>query len=115
LISEFLTPVLASLRKGLRKLVGLVGMLLVCCQETPQLVMTITPSEIKIPDNSKQGAPLAKITVSWSNGVPYHGELRLTKNPGEICQLAGTEIRLGRDTTNADDYTTSVCTVTASE
>ena len=80
-----------------------------------ELAVTITPSQIKIPDNSKRGTPLAKVMVSWSNGKPYRGKLRLTKNPGGICQLAGMEIQLGRDTTKADDYTTSVCTVTASK
>jgi len=81
----------------------------------PELVVTITPPAIKIPDNSKRGTPLAKITVAWSNGAPYHGKLKLTKNPGGICQLAGMEIQLARDTTKADDYITSVCTVTASK
>jgi hypothetical protein len=84
-------------------------------KRAPELVIMITPSKIKIPDNSKRGTPLAKITVGWSNGVPYHRELKLSKNPGGICQLAGMEIQLGRDTTKADDYTTSVCTVTTSE
>ena len=80
-----------------------------------ELVITIAPSRVKISDNSKQGATLAKITVSSSNGAPYHGKLRLTKNPGGICRLVDMELQLGRDTTKADDYTTSVCTVTASK
>jgi hypothetical protein len=46
----------------------------------PELVITITPSKIEIPDNSKQGTPLAKVTVGWSNGAPHHGKLTLTKN-----------------------------------
>jgi hypothetical protein len=84
-------------------------------EPAPKLVVTITPSQVKINDTSKQGTPLAAIVVSWSNGVPYTGTVRLTKNPGGICQLAGMELQLGRDTTKADDYTTSVCTVTASK
>jgi hypothetical protein len=80
-----------------------------------KLVMTITPSKIKIPDNSKHGTRLATIAVSWSNGAPFTGKVSLTRNPGRICQLAGMEVQLGRDTTKADDYTTSVCTVTATE
>ncbi|HYZ41870.1 MAG TPA: hypothetical protein VE687_14780 [Stellaceae bacterium] len=77
-----------------------------------ELVITITPSNVKISDTSKQGTPLAKVTARWSNGEPYHGQFRLTKNPGGICRLIGMELQLGRDTTKADDYTTSVCTVT---
>jgi hypothetical protein len=81
----------------------------------PELVITITPSNVKITDTSKQGTPLAKVTSRWSNGEPYHGQLRLTKNPGGICRLVGMELRLGRDMTKADDYTTPVCTVTTSK
>jgi hypothetical protein len=49
--------------------------------------------------------------------VPFTGKvrLRLTKNERRICQLVGLRLQLGRDTTKADDYTTSVCTVTAIE
>jgi hypothetical protein len=42
-----------------------------------------------------------------------YGNVRLTKNPGGICQLAGMELQLGRDTAKADDNTIPVCTVTA--
>jgi hypothetical protein len=45
-----------------------------------ELVVTITPSTVKIPDNSKRGTPLAKVAVPWSNGEAFRGELRLTKN-----------------------------------
>ena len=79
----------------------------------PKLEVTLTPPKVKIPDNSKQGARLATISVRWSNGEPFKGEVRLTKNPSGICQLSGRELQLGRDTTKADDYTTPVCTVTA--
>ena len=79
----------------------------------PKLEVKITPPKVKIPDNSKKGAPLAKIEVHWSDGRPFTGTVRITKNPGEICQLSGMELRLGRDTTKADDYKTPMCTVTA--
>jgi hypothetical protein len=81
-----------------------------------KLELKINPPQIKVPDNSKQGAPLATITV-LSNGVPFTGKvrLRLTKNERRICQLVGMQLRLARDTTKADDYTTSVCRVTAIE
>jgi hypothetical protein len=79
----------------------------------PKLEVTITPPKVKIPDNSKQGTPLAKVTVRWTNGEPFRGEVRLTKNRAGICQLSGMELQLSRDITKADDYTTSVCTVTA--
>jgi hypothetical protein len=79
----------------------------------PELEVTITPPKVKIPDNSKRGTRLAKVTVRWSNGEPFRGVVRLTKNRAGICQLSGMELQLGRDTTKADDYTTSVCTVTA--
>ena len=79
----------------------------------PKLEVTITPPKVKIPDNSERGTRLAKVTVRWSNGKPFSGEVRLTKNPGGICQLSGMELQLGRDTTKCDDYSTSVCTVTA--
>ncbi len=75
--------------------------------------MTITPPKVKIPDNSERGTRLAKVAVRWSNGKPFSGEVRLTKNPDGICQLSGMELQLGRDTTKGDDYRTSVCTVTA--
>lgn len=78
-----------------------------------ELEVTITPSKVKIPDNSKRGMRLAKITVRWSNGEPFRGEVRLTKNTAGICQLSGMELQLSRDITKAEDYTTSVCTVTA--
>jgi hypothetical protein len=83
----------------------------------PKLVVKIHPTEVKIPDNSKKGAPLAAVAVCWSNGVPFTGKVRLslTKNQGGICELAGMELRLGRDTGRVDDYTTSVCTVTAAQ
>jgi hypothetical protein len=79
----------------------------------PKLEVTLSPPEVKIPDNSKRGTRLAKITVRWSNGEPFRGELRLTKNQRGICQLSGMELQLGRDITKAEDYTTSACTVTA--
>ena len=84
-------------------------------EPAPELVVKITPPTVKIPDNSKRGARLATITVSWSNGARFTGKVRLTKNQRGICRLAGMELRLGRDTTRADDYTTSVCTVTATK
>ena len=79
----------------------------------PELKLKIDPPKVKIPDNSKRGTRLATITV-WSNGAPFTGKvrLRLTKNQRRICQLAGMELQLGRDTTKADDYKTLVCTVT---
>ena len=79
----------------------------------PELEVTITPPKVRIPDNSKRGTRLAKVTVRWSNGEPFRGEIRLTKNQGGLCQLTGMELQLGRDTAKADDYTTLVCTVTA--
>jgi hypothetical protein len=79
----------------------------------PELEVTITPPTVKIPDNSKRGTRLAKVTVRWSDGEPFRGEVRLTKNEAGICQLSGMELQLGRDTIKAEDYTTSVCTVTA--
>ena len=79
----------------------------------PKLEVKITPPKVKIPDNSKKGTPLAKVEVHWSDGRPFTGTVRITKNPGEICQLSGMELRLGRDTTKADDYKTPMCTVTA--
>jgi hypothetical protein len=79
----------------------------------PDLEVTITPPKVKIPDNSKRGTRLAKVTVRWSNGEPFRGEVRLTKDTGGICQLSGMELQLSRDITKAEDYRTSVCTVTA--
>jgi hypothetical protein len=79
----------------------------------PELEVTITPPKVKIPDNSKRGTRLAKVTVRWSNGEPFRGEVRLTKDTGGICQLSGMELQLRRDVTKAEDYMTSVCTVTA--
>jgi hypothetical protein len=79
----------------------------------PKLEVTITPPKVTIPDNSKQGTLLARITVRWSNGEPFRGEVRLTKNTAGICQLSGMELRLSRDITKAEDATKSVCTVTA--
>jgi hypothetical protein len=79
-----------------------------------ELVVTITPSNVKITDNSKRGTRLATVAVRRSDGAPFKGKLTLTNNPGRICQLVGMEVQLGRDATKADDYTTSVCTVTAS-
>ena len=57
----------------------------------PELEVTITPPKVKIPDNSKRGTRLAKVTVRWSNGEPFRGEIRLTKNTAGICQLLGME------------------------
>jgi hypothetical protein len=79
----------------------------------PELEVTITPPKVKIPDNSKRGTRLAKVTVRWSNGEPFRGEVRLTKDTGGICQLSGMELQLSRDVTKAENYRTSVCTVTA--
>ena len=79
----------------------------------PELDVTITPPKVTIPDNSKRGTPLATVSVRWSNGAPFSGKVRLTKNQEGICQLAGMQLQLRRDTTKADDYTTPVCTVTA--
>ena len=79
----------------------------------PKLEVTITPPKVKIPDNSKKGTRLATIEVRWNNRAPFTGTVRITNNPGGICQLSGMELQLGRDTTKADDYTTPVCTVTA--
>jgi hypothetical protein len=79
----------------------------------PELEVTITPPKVKIPDNAKRGTLLAKITVRWSNGEPFRGEVRLTKNTAGICQLSDMELQLSRDITKAEDATTSVCTVTA--
>ena len=79
----------------------------------PELDVTITPSKVTIPDNSKRGTPLATVSVRWSNGAPFSGKVRLTKNQEGICQLAGMQLQLGRDTTKADDFTIPVCTVTA--
>jgi len=83
------------------------------CEPPPELEVRATPPEVTIPDNSKRGTLLAKISVGWSDGAEFIGNVRLTKNPGGICQLAGMELQLGRDTTKADDYTIPVCTVTA--
>jgi len=79
----------------------------------PELEVTITPPTVKIPDNAKRGMRLAKITVRWSNGEPFRGEVRLTKNTAGICQLSDMELQLSRDVTKADDYKRSLCTVTA--
>jgi hypothetical protein len=81
----------------------------------PELVVTVAPANVKITDDSKQGTRLATVAVRRSDGLPFKGKLALTNNPGKICQLAGMEVQLGRDATKADDYTTSVCTVTASQ
>jgi hypothetical protein len=103
------------------KMKQFVGMLLasVCmatcpgCKPAPELEVTITPPKVTIPDNSKRGTQLATVSVRWSDGAEFTGNVRLTKNPGGICQLAGMELQLGRDTTKADDNTIPVCTVTA--
>jgi uncharacterized lipoprotein YbaY len=79
----------------------------------PELEVTITPSEVKIPDNAKRGTRLATVTVRWSDGKPFRGELQLTRNTAFICQLSGRELLLSRDVTKADDYKRSDCTVTA--
>src|SRR3954447_22021764 len=83
------------------------------CKPTPELEVTIKPSSVTIPDDSKRGTRLATVSVRWSDGAPFAGKLVLTKNPGGICQLAGMEMQLGRDITKADDYTAPVCSVTA--
>lgn len=79
----------------------------------PELEVTITPSDVKIPDNPKRGTRLATVTVRWSDGKPFRGELQLTRNTALICQLSGRELLLSRDVTKADDYKRSECTVTA--
>jgi len=79
----------------------------------PELEVTITPSEVKIPDNAKRGTRLATVTVRWRDGKPFRGELQLTRNTALICQLSGRELLLSRDVTKADDYKRSECTVTA--
>jgi hypothetical protein len=81
----------------------------------PKLSVKIIPSKVKISDTSKKGTPLATVSVTWGNKAPFTGTLTLTKNPDGICQLAGMEVQLGRDTTKADDYRTLTCTVTATE
>src|SRR5438128_118346 len=94
-----------------------VGMLLasVCmatcsgCKPAPELEVMITPSKVTIPDNSERGTLLATVSVRWSDGAPFRGNVRLTQNQNGICQLAGMHLQLGRDTTKADDYTTPVC------
>jgi hypothetical protein len=83
------------------------------CKPAPELEVTIKPSSVTIPDASKRGTRLATVSVRWSDGTPFAGNVVLTKNPGGICQLAGMELQLGRDTTKADDYTAPVCSVTA--
>ena len=83
------------------------------CKPEPELNVTINPPKVTIPDNSKRGTRLAAVSVRWSNGAPFSGKVRLTKNEEGICQLAGMQLQLGRDTTKADDYTEPVCTVTA--
>jgi hypothetical protein len=83
------------------------------CKPAPELDVTINPPKVTIPDNSKRGTRLATVSVRWSDGAPFSGKVRLTKNEEGICQLAGMQLQLGRDTTKADDYTTPVCTVTA--
>ena len=83
------------------------------CRPEPELEVTITPSKATIPDNSRRGTLLATVSVRWSDGAPFRGSVRLTKNQDEICQLAGMQLQLGRDTTKADDYRTLVCSVTA--
>jgi hypothetical protein len=81
----------------------------------PKLEVTILRRRSKIPDDSRRGTRLAKVTVRWSNGEPFRGEVRLTKNTAGICQLSGMELQLSRDLTKAEDYATSVCTVTATK
>jgi len=97
---------------------GLTGVGLICetrrrYRPAPKLEVTITPPEVKIPDNAKRGTPLAKVTVRWSNGEPFQGQLRLTRNTAGICELSGTDLKLSRDVNKADDYKRSKCTVTA--
>jgi len=88
--------------------------------------VTASPPKVTIPDNSKRGTQLAKVSVGWSDGAKFIGNVRLTENPGGICQLSRIavrgnsltgatrmELQLGRDTTKADDNTIPVCTVTA--
>jgi hypothetical protein len=96
------------------------------CKPAPELEVTASPPKVTIPDNSKRGMQLAIVSVRWSDGAAFTGDVRLTKNPGGICQLSRIaergnsltgatrmELQLGRDTTKADDNTIPVCTVTA--
>jgi hypothetical protein len=83
------------------------------CRPEPELEVTISPSKVTIPDNSKRGRPLATVSVRWSDGAPFRGSVRLTQNQDGICQLAGIQLQLRRDTTKADDGRTPVCSVTA--
>jgi hypothetical protein len=70
------------------KMKQFVGMLLasVCiatcpgCKPAPELEVTITPPKVTIPDNSKRGTRLATVSVRWSDGAEYVGNVRLTKN-----------------------------------
>jgi len=84
-------------------------------RSAPELVVTVAPANVKITDDSKQGMRLATVAVRRSDALPFNGKLALTNNPGKICQLVGMEVQLGRDASKADDYTTSVCTVSASQ
>src|SRR3984893_15139060 len=68
------------------------------CRPEPELEVTITPSKVTIPDNSRRGRPLAIVSVRWSDGAPFRGSVRLTKNQDELCQMAGMQLQLGRDT-----------------
>jgi hypothetical protein len=78
------------------KMKQFVGMLLasVCmatcpgCKTAPELEVTITPPKVTIPDNSKRGTRLATVSVRWSDGAEFTGNVRLTKNPGGICAAA---------------------------
>src|SRR5580700_2516571 len=65
------------------------------CKPAPELEVTITPPKVTIPDNSKRGTQLATVSVRWSDGAEFTGNVRLTKNPGGICELAGMELQLG--------------------
>jgi hypothetical protein len=65
------------------------------CKPAPELEVTITPPKVTIPDNSKGGTQLATVSVRWSDGAEFTGNVRLTKNPGGICELAGMELQLG--------------------
>src|SRR5260370_16939645 len=72
----------------------------------PELEVTITPPTVKIPDNAKRGMRLAKITVRWSNGEPFLGEVRLTKKSAGISQLSHMALQFTPSLTNAEPPTT---------
>jgi len=65
------------------------------CKPARKLEVRIKPPEVTILDNSKRGTQLAKVSVGWSDGAKFIGNVRLTENPGGICQLVGMELHWG--------------------